>query len=342
VWHASALGVYSDESSENTVGETYLRGIQLTDSNGEVTFTSIYPGWYSGRTNHIHVRVYTGGTVSDTGYDYGSATLIWTGQMFFDPDLNTEIAATSPYDTNTVSRTTNAEDRVYTEQHGSEVLATTTGNSTDGYVAASSYTMSGGGTSTGTDTTTLTLTSSMTSVKHGEKVTLSGKLTDSTTSSGLSSKTVTLHATTPSGKTVSTTTKTGTGGAWSMTIAPEVTATYRAKFAATSGHARAVSPSVKVPVHYRVAITDVSGTAAAAKPIVASGTVSPVSRGRHVIVHKIVDGKRHTLIRVRTNGKGHWSAAWHMPTGKHEVVATVPATTNEAGGVSRTIIVRRT
>ena len=57
VWQADAGGVYSDESVENTSGQAYLRGYQITDSNGVVTFKTIVPGWYSGRAPHIHVMI---------------------------------------------------------------------------------------------------------------------------------------------------------------------------------------------------------------------------------------------------------------------------------------------
>jgi protocatechuate 3,4-dioxygenase beta subunit len=68
IWHCDAKGVYSDESTYNPGGGTgnvnksgqkFLRGYQITDGNGQVTFTTIYPGWYSGRTIHIHFRVRT-------------------------------------------------------------------------------------------------------------------------------------------------------------------------------------------------------------------------------------------------------------------------------------------
>ena len=49
IWHCNATGVYSAESSESTSSQTWLRGYQLTDSSGKVQFTTIIPGWYSGR-----------------------------------------------------------------------------------------------------------------------------------------------------------------------------------------------------------------------------------------------------------------------------------------------------
>ena len=65
IWHCDAKGIYSDEPSYNpgggtgtvvTTGQKFLRGYQITDENGQVQFTTIYPGWYNGRTIHIHVQ----------------------------------------------------------------------------------------------------------------------------------------------------------------------------------------------------------------------------------------------------------------------------------------------
>ena len=73
VWHCDARGVYS-----GTQSESFLRGIQRTDRSGLARFTTIYPGWYPGRTVHIHVRVYVGGRT------------VHTGQLFF-PDAVTDL-----------------------------------------------------------------------------------------------------------------------------------------------------------------------------------------------------------------------------------------------------------
>lgn len=73
VWHCDAAGLYSLYSSGVTT-ESYLRGVQVTDSEGKVTFTTIYPACYSGRWPHIHFEVFTGGlTSASTGR---TATLI--------------------------------------------------------------------------------------------------------------------------------------------------------------------------------------------------------------------------------------------------------------------------
>ena len=72
VWHVHALGIYSAltapvcTTGANVVNETWCRGVQPTDSNGIAYFDSIYPGWYSGRTTHIHLTVRIGGNISVT------------------------------------------------------------------------------------------------------------------------------------------------------------------------------------------------------------------------------------------------------------------------------------
>jgi len=58
IWQCNAHGVYSDISSESTLGQTYLRGVQFTDKHGQVTFKTLFPGHYSGRTTHIHARIH--------------------------------------------------------------------------------------------------------------------------------------------------------------------------------------------------------------------------------------------------------------------------------------------
>jgi protocatechuate 3,4-dioxygenase beta subunit len=64
IWHCDAAGIYSgyegqgDDHQVGAKGATFLRGAQLTDAAGQVTFRSIWPGWYEGRTPHIHVKVF--------------------------------------------------------------------------------------------------------------------------------------------------------------------------------------------------------------------------------------------------------------------------------------------
>src|SRR2546428_8296236 len=74
VWHCDAGGVYSDVSAAGA-GEKFLRGYQITDASGAARFTTVYPGWYSGRAVHIHfkLRLFAG---ASTSYEF-------TSQFFF-------------------------------------------------------------------------------------------------------------------------------------------------------------------------------------------------------------------------------------------------------------------
>ena len=65
IWHADAGGTYS--GVQDSVGTTFMRGIQPTDAKGVAQFLTVYPGWYQGRTVHIHVKVHLGGNVVHTG-----------------------------------------------------------------------------------------------------------------------------------------------------------------------------------------------------------------------------------------------------------------------------------
>jgi protocatechuate 3,4-dioxygenase beta subunit len=92
IWHCDAKGIYSgypgqgDDRDIDTSGEKFLRGIQHSDDNGIVSFRTIYPGWYRGRTTHIHFKVFP---------DANSAM---TGQLFFPDDLSEHLFTTvAPY-----------------------------------------------------------------------------------------------------------------------------------------------------------------------------------------------------------------------------------------------------
>jgi hypothetical protein len=129
IWHCNAAGVYSAESSENTTGQSWLRGYQLTDANGMVQFTTILPGWYSGRTTHVHLRLRS---TYDSSDDSGTNTM----QLFFDQTLVDTLDTTiSPYSSEGTNPTTNASDRVYSEQEDGTTLMTLSGSFTDGYTA---------------------------------------------------------------------------------------------------------------------------------------------------------------------------------------------------------------
>ncbi len=129
IWSCNAEGIYSAESSEATVGQNWLRGYQLTGVTGMVQFVTIIPGWYSGRTTHIHLRFRS--TYDDTDTS-GSNTM----QLFFDQALiNTLSATVSPYTIDGTDPTTNVTDRVYTTEEDATTLLTLTGSIANGYSA---------------------------------------------------------------------------------------------------------------------------------------------------------------------------------------------------------------
>ena len=122
IWHCDALGVYSGEPAEGSEGETYLRGIQLTDGNGLAEFATIYPGQYPGRTTHIHVKVHIGGRQSDGTYSGGHVS--HTGQLFTSDRRDAEVFALAPYNRNTTGIVSRNTDGVFRDQGGSSsVLA---------------------------------------------------------------------------------------------------------------------------------------------------------------------------------------------------------------------------
>ncbi len=117
IWHCDAQGVYSGEPSEGSEGETYLRGIQLTDRNGLAEFATIYPGQYPGRTTHIHVKVHIGGRQSDGAYSGGHVSHI--GQLFTDDRRDAEVFALTPYNRNTAEVLPRNADGIFRYQGGS-------------------------------------------------------------------------------------------------------------------------------------------------------------------------------------------------------------------------------
>src|SRR5207245_4852485 len=95
-----------------TTTETYLRGTQVTNAGGAVEFRTIYPGWYTGRTIHIHVMVHTAGKTM-------------TSQLYFAEDLNNAVMAQAPYSSRPNRDTTNATDSVYNQGTKPPLLSVT-------------------------------------------------------------------------------------------------------------------------------------------------------------------------------------------------------------------------
>jgi protocatechuate 3,4-dioxygenase beta subunit len=127
IWQANALGLYSDQPEQpraDTGGQTFLRGCQTSKENGEVDFRTIYPGWYEGRTLHIHVRVRT--------FSKDETTFTFTTQVFFAEETNAAVLATSPYNQRPEPDTTNATDSIFLP----ELIAKTDGDLERGLAAA--------------------------------------------------------------------------------------------------------------------------------------------------------------------------------------------------------------
>ncbi len=115
VWQCDHLGVYSDveDPSFSTVGKKFLRGYQVTDEQGRAHFTTIYPGWYRGRTVHIHFKVRSPRT-QRPGFEF-------TSQLYFDDALTDRVHATSPYAERGTRTTRNERDGIY-RRGGSQLL----------------------------------------------------------------------------------------------------------------------------------------------------------------------------------------------------------------------------
>lgn len=129
VWHCDAAGGYSMYSS-GIENETYLRGVQVADSNGIVTYTSIFPACYTGRWPHIHFEIYP--NVADIT---DSAKAIATSQVALPQDVSQTVYALTGYEgsTSNLSRVSLDSDNVFSDDSGALQLATVTGDSTSGY-----------------------------------------------------------------------------------------------------------------------------------------------------------------------------------------------------------------
>lgn len=128
VWQCDALGVYSDFLDINglfdTRGEKFLRGYQVTDASGTVEFVTIYPGWYPGRTVHIHFKIRTD-SAAQRGYEF-------TSQLYFDDSITDQVHAQMPYAQKGQRTLRNEGDRIF-QQGGKELMLQLTRNAT-GYV----------------------------------------------------------------------------------------------------------------------------------------------------------------------------------------------------------------
>ena len=120
IWHVDAAGDYSQYGSQTAA--TFLRGIQTTNAAGEVTFTTIYPGWYQGRATHIHVEV----TMSGRS--------IKVSQIASPETVNNTVHTSGVYASRGTNPLSNASDGIFSDSLASE-LVTPVGSPSSGYAA---------------------------------------------------------------------------------------------------------------------------------------------------------------------------------------------------------------
>jgi len=121
VWHCDSAGNYSEYG--NQTAQTYLRGTQTTNNSGEVTFTTIYPGWYQGRATHIHIEVSTNGASRKIT------------QIAFPESVNSTVYRSGVYASRGSNPTSNLSDGIFADSLSAE-LVTPTGDPSSGYAAS--------------------------------------------------------------------------------------------------------------------------------------------------------------------------------------------------------------
>lgn len=124
IWQCDADGHYSEYAQQgyNGTTQTFLRGIQTTDASGNVTFTTIYPGWYAGRATHIHVEVTVNGRA------------VKVTQIAFPESVTAAVYSSGVYATKGQNPTSNAGDMVFADSVSSETAAIS-GSPSSGYTA---------------------------------------------------------------------------------------------------------------------------------------------------------------------------------------------------------------
>ncbi|MEZ5289377.1 MAG: intradiol ring-cleavage dioxygenase [Vicinamibacterales bacterium] len=118
IWQCDHAGVYSEYGTGR--GQTFLRGLQVSDAQGQVTFDTIYPGWYQGRATHIHVEVSMGGRS------------IKVTQIAFPEDISAQVYSTGVYASHGLNSTSNARDGIFADSLSQEMI-TISGSPASGY-----------------------------------------------------------------------------------------------------------------------------------------------------------------------------------------------------------------
>ncbi|MGH7477333.1 MAG: intradiol ring-cleavage dioxygenase [Longimicrobiales bacterium] len=107
LWQCDAAGVYSDVADPgfDTVGQKFLRGYQLTDAQGQAVFRTVYPGWYAGRTVHLHFKVRVPASATNAAE--------FTSQLYFDDALTDRVHALPPYSAKGQRNRRNRDDGIF-------------------------------------------------------------------------------------------------------------------------------------------------------------------------------------------------------------------------------------
>jgi hypothetical protein len=138
IWHCDKDGLYSGYSQSNNQGQaglTYLRGYQMTDSNGEVNFVTIFPGWYTGRICHIHFQVYL------------SSVYRAVSQLTFPiAEKNALYAANASLYTKGADPLTFSSDNIFSDGYNLQLATLTPNATTGGYDTYLEVTVQGSGT----------------------------------------------------------------------------------------------------------------------------------------------------------------------------------------------------
>jgi protocatechuate 3,4-dioxygenase beta subunit len=132
VWQCDRDGGYS-LYSDGVTDQNYLRGVQVADASGKVTFTSIFPGCYPGRWPHVHFEVYP-----DQASITDASNVIATSQVALPQDVSEAVYATDGYEQSVgnLSELSLATDMVFRDDEGVHQLGTATGDAASGYTVS--------------------------------------------------------------------------------------------------------------------------------------------------------------------------------------------------------------
>jgi protocatechuate 3,4-dioxygenase beta subunit len=119
IWHSNSQGVYSGVQQQGTMGQNFLRGNQVTDENGTIRFTTVYPGWYEGRAIHIHIKVRT--------LQGSNETFEWTSQFYLNDSITEQVHTQLPYSDHGQPDITNQEDMIFTGPSTDGLIQSNTG-----------------------------------------------------------------------------------------------------------------------------------------------------------------------------------------------------------------------